>query len=290
MTIARSLKEQGLIRDHLQFRFLTSALGWSGKLKAGRYELSPGYSTWAIVRKIGLGQVRTVTVTVPEGFSVDQILKLLSSRGYGSEESLREALARVEARGEIPYLPDDRRHLIEPYEGLLFPDTYLFAEGVSGETVLLTMARRTVQIMTPELQARAEALSLSPFQVLTLASIIEKEARVADERPLVSSVYHNRLKISMKLDACPTVRYVINKPSSEILLWADLEVNSPYNTYLYGGLPPGPICSPGLAAIQAALFPSETRYYYFVSKNDGTHHFSRTFDEHIRAVKLYQGN
>jgi len=140
MAIATSLEQQGLIRDRLQFRLLTRVLGWAGKLKAGRYELSPGQSTWEIIGKLGRGEVRTVAVTVPEGYSLAQILRLLSDRGYGSEESLREALARLDSQGEMPFLPDSRRAFIETYEGLLFPDTYFFAEDVSGETVQIGRA------------------------------------------------------------------------------------------------------------------------------------------------------
>ncbi|HCJ10076.1 MAG TPA: endolytic transglycosylase MltG, partial [Clostridiales bacterium] len=149
--------------------------------------------------------------------------------------------------------------------------------------------RRTQEIFTAERVARAASLGMTPFEVLTLASIIEKEAVVDEERPLISSVYHNRLKAGMMLNACPTVFYFLGKPMSERLLIADLEVDSPYNTYRNVGLPPGPICSPGLASIDAALYPAETSYYYFVSKNDGTHHFSRTLAEHNRAVAEYQG-
>ncbi|MEW6032179.1 MAG: endolytic transglycosylase MltG [Bacillota bacterium] len=289
VTIAAELERQGLIRDRIEFRLLATLLDWNSRLKAGRYDLSPGLSTWQILRKIGHGQVRTVAVTIPEGLTLAEILRVLASAGFGTEESLRQALVELDARGELPFLPQDRRRFIEPYEGILFPDTYFFAEQVSPQTVIRTMARRTEQVFSAELLARAGELGLTPFEVLTLASIIEKEARVAAERSLISSVYHNRLRISMKLDACPTVRYVLGKPGSERLLFADLEVDSPYNTYRNGGLPPGPICSPGLAAITAALYPAETRFYYFVSKNDGTHHFSRTLEEHLRAVRLYQG-
>ncbi len=289
VTIAAELERQGLIRDRIEFRLLATLLDWNGRLKAGRYDLSPGQSTWQILRKIGHGQVRTVAVTIPEGLTLAEILRVLASAGFGTEESLRQALVELDARGELPFLPQDRRRFIEPYEGILFPDTYFFAEQVSPQTVIRTMARRTEQVFSAELLARAGELGLTPFEVLTLASIIEKEARVAAERSLISSVYHNRLRISMKLDACPTVRYVLGKPGSERLLFADLEVDSPYNTYRNAGLPPGPICSPGLAAITAALYPAETRFYYFVSKNDGTHHFSRTLEEHLRAVRLYQG-
>lgn len=289
VSIARGLEREGLIRDRLSFRVMAALLGFDGRLKAGRYELSPGYSTWHTLRKIGRGEVVTVAVTVPEGLTLAQIEGLLEEEGLVEPGELRRALEELDARGELPILPEDRGGFIDPYEGVLFPDTYFFEATADPVTIARAMARRTQEVFTPERVARATSLGMTPFEVLTLASIIEKEAVVDEERPLISSVYHNRLRAGMKLDACPTVFYVLGKPMSEPLLFADLEVDSPYNTYLNAGLPPGPICSPGLASIDAALYPAETSYYYFVSKNDGTHHFSRTLAEHNRAVAEYQG-
>lgn len=288
VTIGSELERQGLIRDRWDFRVLATLLGWNGGLKAGHYELSPGYSTWRTLRKIGRGEVTTIPVTIPEGYTFKQIAALLEEKDLATADSLRKALDDLAARGEIPFLPANRRNFIEPYEGVLFPDTYYFEETVSPETIARTMTRRTAEVFTPELLARAREIKMTPFEVLTLASIIEKEAARGEERPTISSVYHNRLRIGMKMDACPTVRYILDKPPNKPLLFADLEVNSPYNTYKNGGLPPGPIASPGLASIKAALYPADTKYLYFVSKNDGTHQFSRTFEEHLRAVNLYQ--
>ncbi len=287
--IGSSLERQGLIRDRLEFRALSALLGLNGKLKAGRYEISPGQSTWSILRKIGRGEVVTVAVTVPEGYTFSQIEALLVQKGLVEPGGLRPALDKLAADGEIPFLPADHDRFIETYEGLLFPDTYFFEENAGAATVARTLTRRTVSVFSPELLARAREIGLTPFEVLTLASIIEKEAAVAEERPIISSVYHNRLRLGMKLDACPTVRYVLGKPPNERLLFVDLEVASPYNTYRNAGLPPGPICSPGLASIRAALYPADTDYLYFVSKGDGTNYFSRTKQEHDRAVKQYQG-
>jgi len=288
-TIASALEEQGLIRDRLEFRVLAVLLGWEGRLKAGRFELSPGYSTWQTLRKIGRGEVITVPVTVPEGYTLAQIEELLVEKGYVQPGGLEAVLEKLASEGEIPFLPESRWGLIEPFEGLLFPDTYFFEESTDIETVMRAMARRTAEVFTPEFRARADELGFTPYEVLTLASIIEKEAAVSEERPVISSVYHNRLDIGMGLEACPTVFYVLGKPMSEPLFIEDLGVESPYNTYLYAGLPPGPICSPGRESIRAALYPADTDYYYFVSKNDGTHHFSRTLAEHNRAVGEYQG-
>jgi len=287
--IAAGLERSGLIRDRFEFRALCVLFGWEDDLRTGRYELSPGYSSWRILRKIRRGEVITVSVTIPEGYTFEQIERLLEERGLTGPGALRQALDDLASRGDIPFLPLDRSGFIEPYEGLLFPDTYHFEESAGAEVIARTLTRRTKEVFSPELLERAAELGLEPFEVLTLASIIEKEAMVEEERAIISSVYHNRLRIGMKLDACPTVRYVLKKPPSQPLLYTDLEVVSPYNTYRNAGLPPGPICSPGRASILAALYPADTDYFYFVSKNDGTHYFSRTVEEHNRAVARYQG-
>ncbi|RJQ11764.1 MAG: endolytic transglycosylase MltG [Bacillota bacterium] len=287
--VASRLEAQGLVRDALSFRVLSGLLGYDRGLKTGRYELGPGQSTWAILRKIGRGQVITFSLTVPEGYTIAQMAALLEEKGLATAEEFRKAVERVAADGGFPFLPAERRPFIETYEGLLFPDTYFFEDGVPPEAIVRRMAGRTVEVLSGDFSARAQELGLAPFEVLTLASIIEKEAAVAEERDIISSVYHNRLRIGMKLDACPTVRYVLSKPPNEPLLFTDLEVVSPYNTYENAGLPPGPICAPGMASIRAALYPADTDFLYFVSKNDGTHHFSRTFEEHVRAVSQYQG-
>lgn len=289
LTIARRLEREGLIRDELEFRVLAALLGWNGRLKAGHYQLSPGESTLSVLRTIGRGRVTTVAVTIPEGYTLAQIEQHLSGLGLISLGDLSGALAEQDASGNLPFLPTDRSQLAEPFEGLLFPDTYFFEQHTSARVLVRNMVGRTQEVFTEERLVRARELGLSPWEVLTLASIIEKEAVVDEERVIISSVYHNRLKVGMKLDACPTVFYVLGKPMSEPLLFVDLEVESPYNTYRNAGLPPGPICSPGLASIDAALNPADTRYYYFVAKNDGTHHFSRTLDEHNRAVARYLG-
>lgn len=288
-TIASNLQEQGLVRFRHEFRLLSAVLGWNGRLKSGRYEMSPGLSTWAILRKIGRGEVVQVPLTVPEGYTLDQIRDLLVEKGWATKESFDQALASLDAAGELPFLPVDRHGLVEPYEGVLFPSTYFFESSATPGLIVRTMARTTTEVFTPELRARATEIGMTPWQVLTLASIIEEEAATAEERPIISSVYHNRLRIGMAMESCPTVLYAVGKPWGSQLLFTDLDVVSPYNTYRNPGLPPGPIASPGLASIKAALYPAETDYFYFVSRNDGTNQFSRTFAEHQRAIAKYQG-
>jgi UPF0755 protein len=172
-------------------------------------------------------------------------------------------------------------------EGYLFPDTYLFPRGVSAEAILTTMLQRFRSVFTAEWEQRAAQIGLTVHEVVTLASIIEKETGAPSERPLISSVFHNRLKKGMRLETDPTVIYGIRDFDGN-LTRKHLETFTPYNTYVIKGLPPGPIASPGKDALEAALFPAQTGYFFFVSKNNGTHHFSSSFEEHQNAVQRYQ--
>ncbi|HCJ09635.1 MAG TPA: hypothetical protein DHW14_00515, partial [Clostridiales bacterium] len=169
VSIAQDLEREGLIRDRLSFRAMAVLLGLDGRLKAGRYELSPGYSTWRTLRKISRGEVVTVAVTVPEGLTLAQIERLLEEEGLVEPGELRRALEELDARGELPILPEDRRRLIDPYEGVLFPDTYFFETTADPVTIARAMARRTQEIFTAERVARAASLGMTPFEVLTLA-------------------------------------------------------------------------------------------------------------------------
>lgn len=167
-------------------------------------------------------------------------------------------------------------------EGYLFPDTYYFTYGQSEEEIIRQMVSRFVDVVYPAVEGKIGRWGLGLHEIVTLASIVEREVMADSERPLVASVYLNRLKINMPLQADPTVRYVMTEDRSRVL-YRDLEIDSPYNTYRNNGLPPGPIASPGLASIMAVLEPAETDYLFFVAKGDGTHQFSRTFSEHVRA-------
>ncbi|MCL6450308.1 MAG: endolytic transglycosylase MltG [Acetobacteraceae bacterium] len=286
--IARRLEGEGIIKSAWAFRALARYRGLDGRLMAGEYRLSPALSPSAILGMLARGQVVTYQVTVPEGLTVAEVAALLEKRGFADSAEF------LEAARDVSFLPPDLREgrqealLLEPLEGCLFPDTYRLSHSMKPADIVRLMVRRTVQVLEPY-RPRAAELRLSLHQVLTLASIIEKEARVAEERALISSVYHNRLRLGMKLDACPTVRYALpGHPAS--LTFADLQVPSPYNTYLNPGLPPGPIAAPGEACVRAALYPADTAYLYFVARNDGTHVFSRTYAEHLQAVRQYQAS
>ena len=285
--IGYMLQQAGVIRSALAFRVLARLRSADGELKPGEYAFSPSDSLGTVLDKIVAGRVITYAVTIPEGYTVDQIEATLAATGLVDPAGLHEALHSSYYDFSFLPPPDPRRR--EPLEGYLFPDTYFLVRGMEPRAVVEMMLRQFGAEITPADMARAAELHMSLDQVITLASIIEKEAKVDSERPIISSVYHNRLKIGMKLDADPTVRYALGDPARP-LYRADLSVDSPYNTYKYGGLPPGPISNPGRASITAALWPADTPYLYFVSKNDGTHAFARTYEEQLANERKYRGH
>jgi UPF0755 protein len=175
----------------------------------------------------------------------------------------------------------------ESLEGYLFPDTYRLVKGLSEEAIIGRMVQRFAEVFGPAERARAMELKMSVAEVVTIASLIEREAKADEERPLISAVFYNRLRLGMPMQSDPTVLYSLSRFSGK-LTKADLHASSPYNTYLHRGLPPGPIASPGRASVMAALYPSSSRYLYFVAKNDGTHAFSNTLREHDAMVRRYQ--
>jgi UPF0755 protein len=288
--VADMLHAAGLIREPTVFRLYTRYLHLDGKIRPGEYDLSPGMKPELILAKLIRGDVVHYRFTVPEGLTVIQVADHLAALGLVSRDRFIR-VANGSAGLVAEFLPDGV-HLPYPLEGYLFPDTYDYKKGVTEEEIIEQMVRRFREKLKEEYLARARERELTVHQLVTLASIIEKEAAVAAERPLISGVYHNRLAIGMKLDADPTVRYALNKPPQETLLYKDLEVVSPYNTYRNAGLPPGPIAAPGEASIRAALWPAAHDYFYFVAKDDGSgeHYFSRTLAEHEAYTDLAAKN
>lgn len=276
LEISSILKAAGLVSDPLKFSFAARALGVANRLQAGAYEFGPEFSELEVLLSLRYGDIATRTVTVPEGYRAGQIATLLEGAiGIDADEFMslvRDPLFIAELGVTSPTL-----------EGFLHPDSYRFTLETPPRDVIRRMVQKTWDVYDEELQARAEKLDMSTLDVMTLASIIETEAAVDSERARISAVYHNRLKKGMRLEADPTVRYATGKYGSR-LLYGDLEVDSPYNTYRNDGLPPGPICNPGVASVRAALFPlGGCNDLFFVSNGDGTHTFSRTYGEHQAA-------
>ncbi len=248
-------------------------------LKPGFYSLSASMTPMEIYDDLIMGRTIQFTVTIPEGSSLKRIKKKLVKKGLLSDEDWELAYDE----DFLDFLEIDAPSL----EGYIYPDTYKFPKGIDPDLLFKIMVQRLREIYDEPLRARAEEIKFTENEVLTLASIIEREAQIDSERPLISAVYHNRLKKNMRLQADPTVLYGIKKRPKRIR-YRDLRRVTPYNTYKIKGLPPGPISSPGIKSIMAALYPADVDYLYFVSMNNGTHYFSSTGKEHVKAVAEYQ--
>lgn len=285
--IARLLHRAGLIKHPIVFEVLVRARGVENRLIAGDYEIPVGRPMGDILAQLVEGRVATVTFTIPEGLTIAQIADVLDEKDFAKAEGFLAACRRLKLNGDL--LDGDKVQPLEQMEGYLFPDTYRVARGIGVDDLVKIMFFRWQAEFGEARRNRAAELGMTVHQVMTLASIIEREAKKPEERALISAVFHNRLKAGMKLDADPTVLYAIGEPGGELTL-EDLAVDSPYNTYKYPGLPPGPICNPGAACIDAALYPADTDYLYFVARPDGTHDFSVTLREHMAKKRKYQAH
>lgn len=278
--IAQTLREAGIIQSRWAFLALAYLQGSLTRLQAGEYEFSHGMSLLEILRKLEAGRVITHQVTIPEGFTAQDIARLLAG------ERLVDA-DRFTTLVKDPQLVDSLGVPGDTLEGYLFPETYRLTRGMGEEEILRIMVARFWQAVPKDLDRQAERLGLDAPAVVTLASLIEKEAKLDRERPLVAAVFYNRLRRNMPLQSDPTAVYGAPWPRRRITS-LDLRRKTPYNTYLKAGLPPGPIANPGLASLLAALNPARVNFLYFVAKNDGSHYFSRTLEQHAQAVRKYQ--
>jgi UPF0755 protein len=262
--IAHDLQQGGLLNHPWTFLIWVKLMG-AKAIRPGVYDLSSHASGLGIYRTLIKGPLRA-RVTFPEGWTAKQMAALLETHGV---TSAAEFMAFVDKNKS---------------EGYLFPDTYIFEQGLPGDRVAMRLLERFKEKEPKDFLERAKAMKLSERQLVTLASIVEREARVPQERPLISGVFYNRLKKHWYLESCATVEYALGawKPH---LTYKDLNVVSPYNTYRHGGLPPGPICNPGEAALEAAAHPAQTDMMFFVADGQGTHRFSRYYNEHLAVQK-----
>jgi len=293
--IAEILKEAGVIKRPFLFKFISKFNGYDGRYKSGKHIVDKGLEYKEIMEILCDNPV-TTTVTIIEGKNTKQIAETLSEKKLIDEESFLEACNTEEFDykflDEIPDNPDRKNKL----DGYLFPDTYFFDPTGGPKAIIQKFLDNFNLKFKEDFYSRAKELNMTVDEVIILASIIEMETANPEERAIVSSVFHNRLKSNnpdlKKLQSCATIQYVLydtQHKMKEKISDEDTKIEHPYNTYLHEGLPPGPICSPGLASIEAALYPDEeSEYYYFVAKGDGTHHFSKTLEEHLQAVKNYQ--
>jgi UPF0755 protein len=281
--IRRRLIDSGVVSDDLTLRV---ALWWSGRsrsLQAGEYRFDEPMSALAVVDKIASGDIYTQRLTFPEGLTIAEMAKVFESRGFGTAREFVKAATDASLVKELDPKAGD-------LEGYLFPETYPVPRRPEAGRVVGMMVDRFKSSYDETLRARAEAQQLTTRQVVTLASLVEKETARAEERPLVAAVYRNRMKRGMGMQADPTVVYALMKAGKYDgnIRREDLSFDSPYNTYRYPGLPPGPIASPGRASLEAALAPADVPYLYFVSRNDGSHVFATTLKEHNANVYQYQ--
>lgn len=279
-TTALKLNDLGLIQSPLRFRLLARFSGVHRKIKAGEYQFYGTMTPRQIINTLVEGKVLLYRVTIPEGFTLQQIAQTVAQAGFGDADTFYRLATD-------PEVVREQKLEGESLEGYLFPDTYYFPKNFPQEKIIDAMTQRFRDDISDAWLARADTLNLTLHQVVTLASIIEKETGTPAERPLIASVFHNRLKKGMRLETDPTVIYGI-KDFDGNLTRKHLRTPTPYNTYVIKGLPPGPIASPGHAALEAALYPAETDYLFFVSRKDRTHQFSSNLEDHREAVRKYQ--
>lgn len=277
--VAVELDKNALIRSDRFFLLWARLMGSGKDIKAGEYHMNAGMPPVKILTALRTGAIVSHPVTIPEGFTIEQIGTLLGKKELVNGNEFISLSKDPKTAGQYGISG-------KGLEGYLYPDTYQFGRGVSARSAIDTMIRRFHQMVDP-LGNRAEEIGMKMEDVVILASIVEKETGRSEERPIIASVFLNRLKKKMRLESDPTVIYGIENFNGNIRR-KDLKRPSPYNTYMIRGLPAGPIANPGLASIKAVLYPAQTDYLYFVSKNDGTHYFSKTLKEHNKAVHIYQ--
>jgi UPF0755 protein len=280
--IGRALVAAGVVRDEWTFRLAVYLTGTARELKAGEYRFTGPSSAKDVARKIARGEVYLRPVTFPEGLTIKEMSRVFESRGLGPAADV--------AAASDPGATKDVDPAAKDLEGYLFPETYSLPRKARAATLVAQMAARFLAVMDEPLRREAEAQGRTVREVVTLASLVEKETAKPEERPIVAAVYLNRLRIGMGLQCDPTVIYALERAGkySGNLTRDNLRFDSPYNTYRYAGLPPGPIAAPGRASIEAVLRPAQVDYLYFVSRNDGSHVFATTLAEHNRNVKEWQ--
>ncbi len=288
--IAKMLKDNNLIRNELVFRFFAKYEKMDGRFKAGKYIFNNGMTQEEIMSKLVEGGIAkdSVTFTIPEGFELKQIAERLHEMNIADKNTFLELTSKVSNfSSEYEFLKDVPEEL--SLEGYLYPDTYEIYTDASEKDIIRKMLDRFNSLYTDDIKSKAEKLDLDLNQIITLASIIEREGRAESEREIISGVFHNRIKSGMALQSCATVQYILGE-RKPVLSIEDTLIDSPYNTYINQGLPPGPIASPGIKSVEAAVNPADVDYMYFVfnENEEGTHTFSVTYEEHLKAKNRIQ--
>jgi len=279
--ISDTLELHGIIQNKPLFKIAGLILGWTTQMKVGKYVFADGISNYAILSSLHTGRSTVpISVTIPEGYTTTQIARILSQR-IGTDSSLFVRLVRDTSFARELGVQES------PLEGYLMPDTYQLYWQMDEREIIRELVGQCQKFFDDSLVNRERELNLTTGELLTLASIVEAEAIVDSERAIIAGVFYNRLKKGMKLEADPTVQYALNEAPRRVR-YRDLTIESPYNTYLHAGLPPTPINNPGKKSILAALYPVNHKYFYFVSNGEGGHVFSKTYEEHQKAVRRYR--
>lgn len=289
--IADTLQQQGIIKNALLFRGYVKYQQEGSKFQAGTYEFQPGVTYDEIIAKLNAGDVmkeETLRFTIPEGYTVEQIADKLAEEGIVDKEEFLQAADQIQQSGQLPFNMKPANESKHALEGYLFPSTYEMKLDATAEDIINRMLQEMEKRISaiPNWEALMQQRGLDLNGLLTIASLVEREVVVDEERALVAGVIYNRIEEGMPLQIDATVQYALDKPK-ERLYYKDLEIDSPYNTYKIAGLPPGPIASPSEASIQAALQPEASEYLYYVTKKDGTqtHLFGKTYEEHLANIE-----
>ncbi len=273
--IANLLEQKEIITNTSHFLITARLLGLSTSLKAGHYLFTDEKNYLQLLQKLSRGEITYTRITIPEGMRATQIASLLQSHMHIDSTEFMSLVFKHDLIQELEIKA-------QSLEGYLFPNTYYFSQNTSELQMIKHMVQQFKKVYSSELHQNANMLDMTMHEIVTLASIIEGEAVIAEERPIISALYHKRMKRGMLLQADPTIQYII-KNGPRRLLNKDLEIDSPYNTYIYAGLPPGPVNNPGKACIHAALYPADTNYLYMVANGDGSHTFSINMTSHLKA-------
>ena len=279
--IGELLYKEGIIKNVFLFQVVSKVQGMQNSLQAGEYIINNNMTMQQIITMLGKGETTYQLITIPEGYTVEQVATSLQTKNIGSAATFKKI-----AQDFVPYayMATQNANTVYKTEGYLFPDTYRIGKGATEEQILSMMTTQFDKQFDDSLRARTAELGLSIQEAVILASLVEKEAQLSEDRPIIAGVFLNRLKLDMPLQSCATIQYILGYPKAELTV-RDTEIPSPYNTYLHPGLPPGPIANPGMAALQAVLYPKKTEYLYFVADKEGAHHFSKTYEEHLIAIE-----
>ncbi len=278
-SIGQMLASKKIIDNRFFFWMTVKVNGLDGQFQTGTYKLHRGMKMDAVLDMLVQGETAPARFTIPEGFNVNEIAERLDKEGIARAEDIRAEAVKfspykyMRPESEVTYRA----------EGFLFPDTYEVEPGMSAKSILHMMANNFDDKMTDEVRQRAMAEGLSLYDLTTLASLVEKEARFDEDRPIIAQVFLKRLRLDMPLQSDTTIQYLLDAPKEDVT-YADTEIESPYNTYQHRGLPPGPIANPGMASIEAVLYPADTDYLYFVADRQGHNHYSMNYEEHLRLV------